>query len=63
MVKGICFTFDAFGQWIEDDTSKMKWMMKVGVERGPSMASRPKIGGCLATFSVLSTFPLHYLPL
>jgi hypothetical protein len=29
----------------------------------PSMAGRPKIGGRPATFSLLSFFPLHYLPL
>jgi hypothetical protein len=41
-VKGICFTFDAFGQWSEHDRSKMKWRMKVGIEWRPSMADRPK---------------------
>jgi hypothetical protein len=44
-MKGICFTFDAFGQWSEHDRSKMKWRMKVGIELRPSMADRPKIGG------------------
>jgi hypothetical protein len=39
----------------------MKWRMKVGVEWRPSMASRPKIGGRLATFSL--SFLLYYLPL
>jgi hypothetical protein len=63
MMKGICFTFDAFGQWSEDDRSKMKWRMKVRVEWRPSMAGQPKIGGRPATFSLLSSFPLHYLPL
>jgi hypothetical protein len=57
------FAFDAFGQWSEHDKSKMKWMMKVGIEWRPSMASRPKIGGQPATFSLLSSIPLHYLPL
>jgi hypothetical protein len=56
-MKGICFTFDAFGQWSEHDKSKMKWWMKVGIEWRSSMADRSKIGGWLATFS------LHYLPL
>jgi hypothetical protein len=42
-MKGICFTFDAFGQWSEHDRRKMKWRMKVGVERRPSMAGWPKI--------------------
>jgi hypothetical protein len=32
MMKGICFTFDAFGQWSEHDWSKMEWMMKVEIE-------------------------------
>jgi hypothetical protein len=62
-MKGICFAFDTFGQWNEHDRSKMKWRMKVGIEWRPSMAGRPKIGGRLATFSLLSSFPLHYLPL
>jgi hypothetical protein len=43
-MKGICFTFDAFGQWSEHDRSKMKWRIKVRIEWRPSMASRPKIG-------------------
>jgi hypothetical protein len=38
----------------------MKWRMKVGIEWRPSMAGRPKIGGWLATFSLLSSFTLHY---
>jgi hypothetical protein len=62
-MRAICFTFDAFGQWSEHDRSKMKWRMKVGVERRPSMVSRPKIGGRPATFSLFSSFPLHYLHL
>jgi hypothetical protein len=37
--------------------------MKVGIEWRPSMASRSKIGGQPATFSLLSSIPLHYLPL
>jgi hypothetical protein len=41
----------------------MKWKMKVGIEWRSSMAGQPKSGGRLATFSLLSTFPLHYLPL
>jgi hypothetical protein len=53
-MKGICFTFDDFGQWSEHDRSKMKWWMKVGTEWRPNMADRPKIGGWLATFSLLS---------
>jgi hypothetical protein len=41
MMKGICFTFDAFGQWSEHDRSKMKWRIKVGVvEWRPSMAAK-----------------------
>jgi hypothetical protein len=62
-MKGICFTFDAFGQWSEHDKSKMEWRMKVGIEWRPSMAGRPKIASQPATVSLLSTFPLHYLPL
>jgi hypothetical protein len=62
-MKRIDFAFDAFGQWSEFDRSKMKWRMKVGIEWRPSMAGRPKIGGWLVTFSLLSFFPLHYLPL
>jgi hypothetical protein len=62
-MKGIGFAFDAFGQWSEHERNKMKWRMKVGIEWRPSMAGQPKIGGCPATFSVLSSFPLHYLPL
>jgi hypothetical protein len=44
-MKGICFAFDAFGQWSEHDRSKMKWRMKVGIEWRPSMDGWPKIGG------------------
>jgi hypothetical protein len=62
-MKGICFAFDSFGQWSEHNRSKMKWRMKVGVEWRPNMADRPKNGGRPATFSFLSSFPLHYLPL
>jgi hypothetical protein len=62
-MKGICFAFDAFGQWSEHDRSKTKWRMKVGVEWRSSMAGRPKIGGRPANFSILSSFLLHYLPL
>jgi hypothetical protein len=51
-MKEICFTFDAFGQWSDHDSSKMKWRMKVGIEWRSSMAGRPKIGGRLATFSL-----------
>jgi hypothetical protein len=39
-MKEICFTFDAFGQWSEHDSSKMKWRMKVGIEWRSSMAGR-----------------------
>jgi hypothetical protein len=67
-MKGICFTFDDFGQWSEHDRSMMKWRMKARVEWRPSMAGWPKIGGkevggLPATFPLLSSFPLHYLPL
>jgi hypothetical protein len=62
-MKGILFTFDAFGQWSEHDRRKMKWRMKVGIEWRPSMVDWPKIGGRAATFSLLSSFLLHYLPL
>jgi hypothetical protein len=62
-MKGICYTFDAFGQWSEHDRSKMKWRMKVGVECRPSMVGRTKIGGRPATLSLLSSFSLHYLSL
>jgi hypothetical protein len=54
-MKGICFTFDAFGQWSEHGMSKMEWR--------PCMANRSKIGGWLSTFSLISSFPLHYLPI
>jgi hypothetical protein len=62
-MKGIGFAFDAFSQGREHDRSKMMWRMKVRIEWRPSMAGRPKIGGCLATFSLLSSFPHSYLPL
>jgi hypothetical protein len=62
-MKGIGFAFDAFGQRSKHDRSKIKWRMKVGIEWRPSMAGRPKVGGRPATFSLLSSFPLHYLPL
>jgi hypothetical protein len=62
-MKRICFTFDAFGPWSEHDRSKMKWRMIVGVEWRPSMADRPKVGDRSATFSLFSSFLLHYLPL
>jgi hypothetical protein len=62
-MKEICFTFDAFGQWSEHERSKMKWMMKVGIEWRLSMADRSKIGGRPTTFSLLSSFPLNNLPL
>jgi hypothetical protein len=41
----------------------MKWRMIVGVEWRPSMADRPKVGDRSATFSLFSSFLLHYLPL
>jgi hypothetical protein len=62
-MKGIDFAFDAFGQWSEHERSKIKWRMKVGIEWRPSMAGRPKISGRPTTFSLLSSFSLHYLPL
>jgi hypothetical protein len=62
MMKGICFIFDAFGQWSEHDRSKMKWRMKVGVEWRLSMACPTKIGGRPATFSLLSSFPSTIYP-
>jgi hypothetical protein len=62
-MKEIGFAFDAFGQWSEHDRSKMKWRIKVGIEWRPNFAGQPKIGGWPATFSLLSSFPLHYLPL
>jgi hypothetical protein len=62
-MKRIGFAFDAFGQWNENDRSKKKWRMKVGIEWRSNMAGRPKIGGRPATFSLPSSFPLHYLPL
>jgi hypothetical protein len=54
MMKGILFTFDAFGQWSEYDRSKMKWRMNIGIEWRPSMTGWPLIGGRPATFSLLS---------
>jgi hypothetical protein len=62
-MKGIGFAFDAFGQWSEHERNKMKWRMKVGTEWRPSITGRPKSGGRPATFSLHSSFPLHYLPL
>jgi hypothetical protein len=62
-MKGICFTLDAFGQRSEHDRIKMKWRMEVGIEWRPSMAGQPKIGGRPATFSIISSLPLLYLPL
>jgi hypothetical protein len=62
-MKGIGFTFDAFGQWSDHERNKMEWRMKVGIEWRPSMAGRSKIGGRPASFSLLASFPLHYLPL
>jgi hypothetical protein len=60
-MKGIGFVFDAFGQWSEHDRSKIKFRMKVGIEWRLRMVDRPKIGGRPATFSLISSFPLHYL--
>jgi hypothetical protein len=60
-MKGIGFAFDAFGQWSEHDWSKMKWRMKVKIEWSPSMAGQPEIGDRPATFSLFSSFPLHYI--
>jgi hypothetical protein len=37
-MKGIGFTFYAFGQWSEHDRSMMKWQMKIRIEWRPSMA-------------------------
>jgi hypothetical protein len=62
-MKGICFTFDAFGQLSEHERSKMKWRMKVGIEGRIYMTGWPKIDGRSATFTLLSFCPLHYLPL
>jgi hypothetical protein len=62
-LKEFAFNFDACGQWSEHDRSKMKWRMKVEIEWRPSMAGQTKIGGWPATFSLLSSFALHYLPL
>jgi hypothetical protein len=62
-MKGIGFAFDAFGQWSEKERNKMKWRMKAGIEWRSSMAGRPKIGGWPTTFSLVFSFPLHYLPL
>jgi hypothetical protein len=57
-MKGICFTFDIFGQSSEHDISKMKWMMKVGIEWRPSMVGRLNIGGWPVIFYLLSP-PLY----
>jgi hypothetical protein len=43
MMKGVCFTFNAFGQWSEHDMSKINWRMKVGVEWRPSMANKANL--------------------
>jgi hypothetical protein len=62
-MKGIGFAFDAFDQWSGHDRRKMKRRMKVRIEWRPSMAGRLNIGGRPTTFSLISSFPLHYLPL
>jgi hypothetical protein len=57
-MKGICFGFDAFGQWSEHERSKMWRRMKVGVEWRPSVTAQSKIYGQLATFSLFSLLSL-----
>jgi hypothetical protein len=58
MMKGICFTFDAFGQWSEHERSKMWSRRKVGVQWWLSVAARPKIYGWPATFPLFSLLSL-----
>jgi hypothetical protein len=57
-MKGICFTFDAFGQWGEYERSKMWCRMKVGVEWRPSVAARQKIYARPATIPLFSLLSL-----
>jgi hypothetical protein len=42
-MKGICFTFEGFGQWSEHDRSKMKWRIKVGVEWSQAWPVSPRL--------------------
>jgi hypothetical protein len=69
-MKGIWFTFDAFGQWSEHDRSKMKWRMKVGVELSPSwqvsqrlVAGRPPSPSFLPLPSTIYLFSSTTTPL
>jgi hypothetical protein len=57
-MKGICFTFDAFGQWSEHERNKIWWRMKAGVEWRSSVATQPMIYDWPSTFPL---FPLLYL--
>jgi hypothetical protein len=54
-MKGIYFTFDAFGEWLEHYGVKMWWMVK---GRGKL---RPKLGRSTITFLFLLHYYLLYL--
>jgi hypothetical protein len=62
-MKGICFEFDAFGQWSEHDRSKMKWRMKVGLEWRPSMVGQPPFPSFLPFPSTIYLFSSTTTPL
>jgi hypothetical protein len=62
-MKGIGFTFDAFGQWSEHDRSKMKWRMKVGIEWRPSLAGHPPSPSFPPFPSTISLFSSTTTPL
>jgi hypothetical protein len=63
MMKGICFTFDAFVMWGEHDRSKMKWRTKVRVEWRQSMAGRPHSPSFLPFPSTIYLFSSATTPL
>jgi hypothetical protein len=62
-MKGISFTFDAFGQWSEHDRSKMKWRMKVRIEWMPRMTGRPPSPSFLSFPSTIYLFSSTTTPL
>jgi hypothetical protein len=57
-MKGICFAFDAFGQWSEHERSLIWRRMKLGVMWRPSVVAWPKICGQPTTFPLV---PFYYL--
>jgi hypothetical protein len=62
-MKGICFTFDAFGQWSEHEGNKIWWRMKVGVEWRPSVAAHQRFMAGRPPAPSFPFFPIYYLPL